>query len=453
MMTKKKLAAVILFSTLSNAAFSENLYQVFQHAWENDAQLKASESALLAIKEKRPQALSALKPQVNLSASSTYSTQFTSRVAHRPDDASAFLNFGYTVTLTQPLYRKKINVQIGQADTSILQAQESLLAEQQGLALRVVDAYINFLKAKDNAKVSKQETNTILRQFKQVKAYYDAGKSAITDVKEAQARFDLARAQEINVTQQVDIARESLKAITGRYYKNLTGSVGDISKLIPRPNKIDSWSKAAVKNSQSVQIAQYGVTLAQSNVDLARAGKSPTVDLFARHSVSSTHGQSMFDQDKFDAAVGIQLNVPLFTGGNISSRIRETRHLLQQARYKLEAQKRTVIQQVRTAYLATVSGLAQVKALKQALISNQTATRATRAGFEAGTRTAVDVLASLSATFRSQRDYSNARYDFLLSTLRLKQAAGILSDKDIITLSKLLNTPKNQRAKVNRYRP
>ncbi|HIO93497.1 MAG TPA: type I secretion protein TolC [Leucothrix mucor] len=452
MMTKKQLSALLLFCAMSGTAYSENLYQVYLHAQSNDAQLKASESAFLAMQEKRPQALSALKPQVNLSASGTYSTQFTSRVANRADGGAAFLNFGYTLNLTQPLYRKSINVQIDQANASILQAQASLEADQQSLMLRVADAYIAYLKAKDNAKFAKLETNSILRQLNQVKAYFDAGRLAITDVKEAQARYDLSRAQEVSVTQQIDIAKENLRAITGHYYNNLLGTANSIPLIQPQPNNIETWSKAAVANSKAVHIAEHAVVLAQSNIDLARAGKSPTVDLFARHSGSTTHGESIFDQDKFDAAVGIQVNIPLYTGGSVASRTREARHLLQQSRYKLESQKRAATQQTRAAYLATISGLSQVKALKQALISNQTAAKATRTGFKVGTRTAVDVLVSLRETFRSQRDYTTARYDFLLNTLKLKQAAGILKSSDLQGLSNLLNQANSSSAQVTKYR-
>ena len=452
MMTKKQLATFILLSSLSGSAFSENLYQVYQHAQSNDAQLKASEAAFLAMQEKKPQALSALKPQVSLSANGTYSTQFTSRVARRADDGAAFLNFGYTLNLTQPLYRKSINVKIDQANASVLQAQASLEADQQNLILRVADAYIAYLKAKDNARFAKLETSSILRQLNQVKAFFDAGRSAITDVKEAQARYDLSRAQEVSTVQQIDIAKENLKAISGHYYNNLLGAAGNITLLTPKPNNIEVWSKAAVKNSRAVRIAEAAVVLAQSNVDLARAGKSPTVDLFARHSGSTTHGESAFDQDKFDAAVGVQINIPLYNGGNTASRTREARHLLQQARYKLESQKRSAIQQTRAAYLATVSGLAQVNALRQALISNQTAAKATQTGFKVGTRTAVDVLLSLRETFRSQRDYTTARYDFLLNTLKLKQAAGILGTKDINALSNLLNRPNSSSTQITKYR-
>ena len=451
MTTKKQLAALILLSSLTGTAFAENLFQVYQHAQQNDAQLKASEAGYLAALEKKPQALSALEPQVSLSGSSSYTTQFSHTV--QSDNASAYLNLGYTLSLTKPLYRKSITAQIDQANATILQAQTSLESDRQSLILRVAEAYLTYLKAKDNAKFAKLETSAIGRQLNQVKVYFDAGRSAITDVKEAQARYDLARSQEISAVQQIDLAKESLKAISGRYYSDLLGAADTIPLLTPKPNNIEAWSTAAITNSKTIKISEYAVTVAQSNVDLARAGKSPTVDLFASHSGSSTFGEDAFNQDKVDAAVGVQVNIPLYTGGNIASRVREARHQLQKSRYTLEAQKRSVIQQTRAAYLSTVSGLAQINALKQALNSNQTAANATQTGFEVGTRTAVDVLLALRETFSAQRNYTAARYDFLLNTLKLKQAAGTLSLADLQALSKILTSPQNAAAaKVTKYK-
>lgn len=435
---KKQFALLMFLSTLNSPLWAENMMQVYRHAQRNDAQTKASESNYRAILEKKPQAQSGLKPHVSLSANASYTTQFSSRMSRSHDDKSALLNLGYTLNLTQPLYRKSVNIQIEQADATILKARATLVLDQQNLIIRVADAYLAYLKAKDNGKFAKLETKAFLRQFKQVQAFFDAERSAITDVKEARARYDLARSREASTVQQIQLAKESLKAISGYYYKDLLGAAQRIPLLSPRPNKINIWSQAAVKNSKRVQMAEYAVTIAEESVNLARASKSPTVDLFARHSASSTHGESNFDQDKVDAVVGIQLNIPLYTGGNTASKIREARHKLQQSRYQLEAEKRSAVQQTRAAFLTITTGLVQLNALQQALKSNQIAARATQTGFEVGTRTAVDVLLSLRETFRAQRDYTNARYDFLLNTLKLKQAAGILRVQDLQGLSNLL---------------
>jgi len=432
-----KLLLLVFSSLFFTPVFAENLLQVYQQALKNDAQIRASEAGYLAVLEKRPQALSALKPRIDLGGSATYNLQQIERTGPR-DGGSAFLNFGYNLNLTKPLIHKEIQAQIGQVNATILQAKANLEGDRQNLIIRVAEAYFQYLKAKEGKIFATAEKKAIARQLNQVKAFFDAGRSAITDVKEAQARYDQSKALEVVAQQQIDIAKESIKAITTRYYKHLAGVSSKTPLIVPKPNNIEQWTQTAIKNSLQVIAASHAVTAAQKAVDIARAAKSPTVDLFARHSGNTTQGESQFDQDKFDASIGIQFNMPLYRGGNISSRIREARHRLQQARQQLEAQKRVVAQQSRAAYTTIISGLAQIKAFKQALNSTQTAAKATQAGFEAGTRTAVDILLALRETFRSKRDYSTARYDFLLNTLKLRQAAGILSENDIAALSKLL---------------
>ena len=448
----KQLVTFLFLSTLSGVASSENLFQVFQQAQKNDAQLRASEAAYQAILERKPQALSALEPRVNLTGTATYTVQNTSRVRFRPDSRSGSANVGYKLNLSKSIYNKSLNAQVDQADAAILQARASFDADVQELMLRVSEAYLNYLKAKDSANFAKLETNAIGRQLKQVKVYFHAGRSAITDVKEARARYDQARAQEVSALHQVQLAREGLRAITGLYYNNLLGAAENIPLLSPRPDNIVAWSRTAVNNSRLVKIAEQAVSVAQANVDIARTGKGPTVDFIASHSGSSTHGKPGLGQDRFDASVGLQINIPLYDGGNTASRIREARLKLKQSRYLLEAQKRSVIQQTRAAFLATGSGLAQLQALKQALLSNQTAVSATKIGFQVGTRTAVDVLLALREMFRSQRDYTNARYDFLLNTLKLKQAAGTLRIVDLRGMSNLLAKPRSASTRVVKYK-
>jgi len=431
--------SILLLVTCGSAStvFSENLLQVYQQAKKSDAQIKVSEASYLATLEKKPQALSGLKPRVDFGGSAVYTLQQTERTGLQ-DGGDAFLNVGYNLTLTKPLIRRQLQAQIKQVDAIILQAKAGLDADRQSLIIRVAEAYFSFLKAKESLAFASAEKGAIGRQLNQVKAYFEAGRSAITDVKEAQARYDSTKAQEVVAQQQITLSRESLRFITKRYYKNLVGTVQSTPLVIPKPNNIQQWEKSAINNSLQVLAAQHAVTVAQKAVDFERAAKRPTVDLFAKHNGNSTHGENKFDRDQFDASVGIQFNMPLYRGGNIASKVREARHKLHQAQSQLEVQKRRVSEQTRAAYTIIISGLAQINAYKQVLNSTQVAAKATQAGFEAGTRTAVDVLLSLRETFRAKRDYSNARYDFLLNTLKLKQAAGTLSEKDIVALSKSL---------------
>ena len=439
-----RLASIIcgLFLSVSSVpVYAEDLLQVYQHAKTNDAQLKISEAGFLAALEAKPQVISGLKPQVGVSARSNYGLSYTGRALSR-DDGSAFFNLGYDLTLSKSLINKQLDAQIEQVDASILQSKANLEFDRQGLIIRVAEAYFEYLNAKETLEFRKSETVAIGKQLNQAKAFFEAGRSAITDVKEAQARFDLANAQISVANQQIDVANERLRAITTRYYKNLNGASDNIPLVIPAPNNIELWAKVAVANSKQLLAAKYGVDIAQSNVDIQRAARKPTVNIVAAHGTSSTFGDDTVDRDTIDGSIGVQLSMPLFDGGNISSRVRQSRLQLQQARQQLELQKRLAVQQSRAAYLTIVSGLAQVKALRQALNSTQAASNATQAGFEAGTRTATDVLVSLRETFSARRDYSTARYAFLLNTLRLKQAVGTLSETDLAAVSKLLNNKK-----------
>lgn len=428
----------LLMCSIVSPVFSENLLQVYQHAKQNDAQLKVSESGYFAALEAKPQVLSGRKPRVDLTANTSYNLQYTGRTLQGTDRAG-FLNLGYELSLSKPLINKKLDAQIGQVNASILQSKANLEKDRQDLIVRVAKAYFQYLNANETIAFRKAEKTAIGRQLKQTKAFFDAGRSAITDVKESQAQYDLANAQIEVAKQQIDVSRETLRAITTRYYKSLNGAADNIPLLIPKPNSIEAWAKSAIANSKEIVAAQHAVNAAQKSVEIERAAKSPAIDLFARHGGDSTLGEDTFDRDKLDAAVGVQFSMPLYQGGNIASRIRESRHKLRRARQQLELQKRLATQQSRAAYLTIVSGLSQVKALKQALNSSQVAAKATQAGFDAGTRTAVDVLLALRETFSAKRDYSTARYEFLLNTLILKQATGTLSEADLAAVSKLLN--------------
>lgn len=415
-------------------ANAEDLYQVYQHALQSDPVLKAAEADYLAVMENKPQALATLKPQVNLSGSTSYNLRNQNNTL--TDGNYDFFNLGYNLGVNKALYHKELNAQVDQANAVVAQAQANLDAERQSLIIRVAEAYFDFLKAQDNLEFARAEKQAIGRQLAQVKAYFDAGRSPITDVKEAQARFDSATSQEVVANQQLDVAIEQLKAITSRYYKKLASAPLNTSLGMPDPNNPDAWEKMALENSKEVAALKYAVAAAQSEVDKQRAAKNPTVDLFAQQ--TGNLNRVDIDTEQADAAVGLQLNVPLYTGGAVSSRVRQARHNLHRAQHLLESQKRLVVQQARSAYLSVLSGISQVKALKQALNSTKTAAKATQAGFEVGTRTAVDVLLSLRETFRAQRDYSTARYDYLLNKLRLKQATGTLAVRDLQEVNKQL---------------
>lgn len=428
---------------LMHSAQAEDLFTVYQHAKESDPQISATEAGYLSTLEKLPQALAGLKPNVTLSGSATY--KLSKSWTDNSHDGSAQATAGYQLNLTKPLYRRQINEQIAQTSVVIAQAEESLLAEQQNLILRVTEAYFNYLTARDSAEFSRSEASAIERQYKQVKAYFEAGRSAITDVKESQSRYDQAVSSVVVADQNVDIALESLHALTGRYYRILRGAGKTTPLIVPTPNNIKAWSDAAVQNNKQVRISQYSVKIAQKAVDIARAGKKPTVDLFARHNGTLSQGETGSDFESVDASVGIQFSMSLYDAGKVDSAVREARFSFRKALHQLESTKRSASQQARTYYLNIITGLSQVKALKRSLESSQVASKATQEGFRVGTRTAVDVLLALRDTYQAERNYSSARYTFLLNTIRLKQAAGTLTENDLKALSRVLSRSQSTR--------
>lgn len=430
----KQLFLLTVLVTISPITIAENLTQVYQHALKHDPVLKASEASHQATIENRPLALSALKPQVNLSGSTSYNIAHNNNTLQ--DGFSNFYNAGYTLSVKKPLYRKDLRANVNQANAIIQQSKAALENTQQQLFIRVADVYFAHLIAIESLNFAQSEKETVGRQLAQVKAYFEAGRSPITDVKEAQARYDSSVSQYVAAHEQVDITKEQLRAITGRYYKRLSAAPFNAPLNPPQPNSAMAWEQIALANNLEIKTLQQAVQVAQYEVEKQRMAKKPTVDAFAQHRGSFNRFDN--DTETFDAAIGIQLNIPLSTGGAIKSRVRQARASLRQARFNLEAKKRQVVQEARSAYLRVISGIAQAKALKQAHNSTETAAKATRVGFEVGTRTAVDVLVSVRETYRAKRDYTNARYQFFTNILRLKQAAGTLSIKDFQQMSRLL---------------
>lgn len=433
---------------VTQQAQAENLLQVYQQAKGYDAQFKALESDYLAILERKPQALAALKPQIGVSGGIAHNQQRTVRDASLLDDSSSSnnTNLNYNLSLNKSLYNKGLDAQVDQADTVIAQAGAGLEAEREALILRTAEAYFNFLLAQDNLEFARTEKDAISRQLEQTRAYFDAGRSAITDVKEAESRYDLAIAQEINAVNQLDLSREQLRVLTGGFYQSLNAPAANLPLTVPTPADIEQWVKTAKANNKRLIASKHAIQAAQTAIDIQRAAKKPVVDLVARQTGSDTQGSADLDPQNFGASVGVQVSMPLYTGGSTDSKIRAAQHDFRQAQQQFEFQNRTTEQQARNAFLTVQSSISQVKANQRALASAETAAEATQAGFEVGTRTAVDVLTALRNVFSARRDYAQTRYTYLLNTLKLRQAAGILTDKDIVDMNAFMTTTPKQLA-------
>lgn len=437
------------FAVASHTAFAENLLQVYQQAKGYDAQLKSQESAHLAILEKKQQALSGLKPQVNLSGNAAYNTSRDS-ISNNTIDGTAG---SYKLELGKSLFNKSLDATVEKTDAVVAQSTAALESYRQDLITRVTDAYFGELTAQDNLEFARAEKAAIGRQLEQTKAYFEAGRSAITDVKEAEASYAAAVSQEITATQQLDVAREQLRVLTGGFYQSLSAPRTNMPLAMPAPNSIEAWVNTAKQKNHLLQASKQAIAAQQKEVDVQRGAKSPNVSLFANHTGSYVDNDVLNNKKTYDAAVGVSLNVPLYTGGSISSKIREAQHTLRQTQQQYDLQERQTEQLTRSAFLTVQSSISQVKANQQALASAETAAEATQAGFEVGTRTAVDVLNSLRSVFRARRDYASARYSYLQNTLALRQAAGTLGEKDVAAVSALMTVQPKVTASSNNDQP
>lgn len=428
-MKTQGLSVVLVLLLASQAVNSENLLQVYQEALQADPALAAAEADYQAILQAKPQARAGLLPQLNANAGYNYTDQsYKDSAAFFNDDNYATKNYG--LRLDQTLFNKTIWVQLDQADSSIARSAAELTAAKQDLITRTAQAYFDVLTAEDSLEFVKAEKEAIHQQLKQSQQQFEVGLIAITDVHESQAQYDLSVAQEIDAKNQLDISKEGLHTIINRYTLGLS-SLNEASPLPkPEPENIQKWVETSLDTNPDLKAVGYAVKLAEQEIDKRKGGHYPTLGLAATYGVNDSDG-GFSSGEVTDGTVGLELKLPIFTGGLTRSQVSEARSLYEKALKEEERARRNTVQLTRASYLNVLAGISRVSALKQALKSTQTAADAAQVGFEVGTRTAVDVLLALRETYRARRDYSKARYDYILSTLRLKQAAGSISENDL----------------------
>ena len=430
-------AAVLLIagSAVATPATAANLLDAYRLAVESDPQLRGAEANRAAVSEGRRQSQALYLPNVNFSADASRNRQNTDTDAGSITDN--FTNFGYAVNLSQALYRRDYLTQLRQSDALVREAEARYQTIWQGLILRVAERYFDVLAAQDNLEFANAEKEALNRQLEQTKQRFEVGLIAITDVHESQAAFDTAAASEIAAENLLAITREALREVTGELLQDLDLLSDEMQLLSPDPANIDDWIAEALNNSFDVIAAEAAVEAAREQRELQRSDRYPDVDLVARHSFNDTGG-FFGDRETTDTAVGVQLSLPLYQGGGIASRIRQANDQLTQTKENLEQQRRATHRLTSDAYLNVLSGISQVKAFKQALVSSVSALEATEAGYEVGTRTTVDVVTNRRNMFRAQRDYARSRYDYIIATLALKQAAGLLGPADLEQINRWL---------------
>ena len=424
-----------------NAAALDFL-QALEKAETSDPDILAAEFQFQAVEATHGQSLSALLPNLNLSVYQTNTDQEISNSSNPLYTSSNYDTSGYTLSLTQSIYNHSLYQTLKKTDLTIASETANVNAARQSLILRVAEAYYNILGAQDNLKFTEAEKTAIGQQLEQTKRRFDVGLIAITDVKESQAQYDIAVAQEISARNQLANYFAALRSIINEKPETINPLIEDIPLLPPKPALIDQWVVTALKNNLALRAAKFNYEAAQKQVSIDRAGHYPSLDLSVEHTDSSLDGDDQaitsYSRDTTGTSISLQLTVPIYSGGYTNAKVNQSIASKEQARALHEKALRQTEQQCRDSYRGVTTAIAEVKAFKQALISTQTAYEATQAGFEVGTRTAVEVLAALREQYRSERDYARARYQYILNLLRLKQAAGTLTKDDVVRVNKWL---------------
>jgi len=433
----------MLSLTISLPVRALDLLEVYQLARASNPQLRAQIAAVQAALEAKPQARALFLPSIGISSS--YNRTFQAIDLLNPSPIPGFAgtrsynNWGYTLNLTQPIYNRENFVLLKQADATIAQAQANLVAAEQALLVQVAEGYFNVLAAKDDLTFARAEKKSIAKQLEQAKQRFEVGLATIVDVNEAKAAYDLAVSQEITAENELSNTYEQLREVTGQYVRKLSSLKKDTPLLQPKPMNIDKWAKTALQQNPQIDASAAAVENARQEIERQRSGHYPTLNIVGANSTNVTGGGSFGGYQTDQTAIGLQFNLPLFQGGAVVSRTREAGHELEQALEQLEQTRRGVFRQTREAYLGVVSQVNQVKALQEAIVSNQSSLEATQAGFRVGTRTTVDVLIARSNLFSALRDHSQARYQYLIDTLQLKQGAGIITLNDLEQINQWLH--------------
>ena len=415
----------VLYAPL-NAA---NLMDIYREALEQDAKYKSARAAYLAAQEKLTQGRAGLLPNITLSGTrqiQKIDTDFGPEV--RID------NRGVVISATQPLIRVENIVIYAQSKTEVARADSQFVIAAQDLILRVAQAYFDVLSAQVDVEVAEAQKKAILKQLEQAKRNFEVGVSTIVDTNEAQARFDLTISQEIAARNALEISRRSLQGIINRLPENLV-NVKEISSNLSGLSytNMEDWVGVAEEKNFNLKIQQATFTLAEQEVKKAWARHYPTLDFVAQYSDQTGVGGAFTGRgiDLVSKSIGIQLNVPIFEGFGVQSQVREAIANRNRALHDLEDIRRNNALQVRQQYLNVTNGIAQINALKQALVSSQSQLDSTILGQEVGVRTEVDVLNAQQQFYSAKRDLDKAYYDYLMARLRLTAEAGEL-DEDVL---------------------
>jgi outer membrane protein/protease secretion system outer membrane protein len=431
----------------SNPVGAADLLAAYRQALENDANFLAARANTEAAREAVPQARAGLLPNLSLNASRSknYTDITQSTIFGRNYSKSDYIAEGQNLTLRQPLYRRANLAQYRQAEAQVAGAELTLDKERQSLATRVAGAYFDVLAAQDQMRFSAEQKKAFYEQWQRAVVMLDKGAGTRTDRDETKARYDGVVAQELDAANAVDLAERTLVTITGQPVSAAALAALDERRLAleaPTPASFDDWVTLAESSNPELASLRFAVEVGNQEVEKQRSGHFPTLDLIVQRSYSASETVSIIGSQYHTDLVGVQVAIPLFSGGAVLSSERQALAGLERARQQYEAGKRQMTLNLRREFNNVTQGIVKIRALEEAFNSATLALASTEMGVKAGTRNTLDVLNARQQVYSAQRDLGKGRYDYVVARLRLKGAAGTLGEGDIEIVNGWLTAAK-----------
>ena len=433
---------------LTALAFSQplaaaDLLQIYSEARANDPVYASARAARDAGRESLPQGLALLLPTISASGFTQMNNVDIDYRGFLPPSTRTGNTNGFTVSLTQPLFNWQSIMLYKEAGFKVAQTEAIFGQVAQDLILRTAQAYFDVLASQDSLAFIQAQKTAISEQLAQAKRNFEVGTATITDTHEAQARFDLATSQEIAAQSDLEIKQRALQQIVGKFPDRLTPLKPTIELNAPE-SAMELWVTSAESQNFAVRVQEAVLEIATREIERSRAGHYPSLNLVGSYGQNgaafSSVGTVSVATDTKSNVVGLQFALPLYAGGGVNSLVRQAIANQEKARQDLENARRSAALAARQAYLGFANGMAQARALRQALVSSQSALDSNKLGYEVGVRINIDVLNAQQQVFSTMRDLAKARYDTLMSGLKLKAAAGTLIEEDLETANRLLGT-------------
>ena len=436
----KLVLSVYLFFTPFKPLFAADLIDIYKAALISDPIYQAAKSTRLAQREAIPQSVAALLPNISAEAniSNNYQNITQPPSLGQPSGINNFQARGYNLSIRQSLINVNDWIAVKQARNTGTQADLTLAAAAQNLILRVASAYFNVLSAQDTLKLTRAEKAADSKQLNQAQKRVQVGLDALTSVYEAKAAYDKSLAKEISAENTLRNNQEALRQLTGQNYPSIKSFAKNIPLKTPQPNNIKAWINAATQNNLKLMAARYGVEIAREKIKMQASGHLPSLSLIGNYGKTDAFNNAPSTFNKNGGTLGLELDVPLFSGGAVSSKTRQAQYDFQTAAANLDNSYRLLIINTRQKYNDVLADISKIKAEQQAIKSAQLSLDSTEESYKAGTRTIVDILIAQQNLYDAKRAAASDQYNYLLDTLLLKQTAGSLKPSDLIQINRLL---------------